>query len=112
MHMNSIHPSLLFFEKGLPEHRINKVIQTLQGGFSDKEVEGQHKHQLAFREVNELLGGGDPHIGLMFTTKAKYSHTRVPGYISVPCAGFNAQALKEYVEENVHECRLKAKDYC
>jgi hypothetical protein len=75
----------------------------------DNKTIKKHQYLLSLREVNSLLCGGHPHIGLMFG-KAKYGHTEVPGFINVP-ANFNEVELLNYVKTNVAECRKKAKKH-
>ena len=70
----------------------------------------QHKDLLALKETSALLAGGQPHIKIMFTSSKDFSHTKIPGCFSVPVS-FNPHHLKEYVTENIHECRQRALDF-
>jgi hypothetical protein len=72
-----------------------------KGGKAEK----YHKYQLDLMETNSLLTGSLPNINLMFSfpekdatpeSKGGYSHTRIPGCISVPC-NFKPAGLRDYV---------------
>ena len=47
----------------------------------------------------------------MFTAGKNFDHKKVPGFILVPTKTYTAQALFEYVQTNIHESRMLAKDY-
>lgn len=95
--MTSISPQLIFFTKHLPEHMIQACVKRLHGEGNER----KHIYLLQLREVNAMLAGGHPQIGLMFGPFAStYSHSRVPGFISVP-ANFKSTELLEYTKTNI-----------
>lgn len=107
--MNSIHPSLIFFERGMSESSIQKAVGKLHG--KETKEENLHKFLLKLKETNELLVGGVPQIGLMFTQQKTYSYQKVPGFITVPVL-FKADELYDYVNQHIPQCRVLANEYC
>jgi len=56
--VNSIHPSLIFFDKAMSETSIKKAVSKLHG--KETKEEKLHGFLLKLKETNELLVGGVP----------------------------------------------------
>jgi hypothetical protein len=106
---SSIHPSLIFFEKGMDERLIQRVVGKLHGRRVNDEKFKTFVMQM--REISDLLMGASPNISLMFYPGNGYSHTMLPGFIHVPVQ-FTSNSLGHYVKEHVNICRRNAQDHC
>ena len=94
----------------MPDHYISKAVAKLH-----IEGPGQKRNEkeirLDLKEINAMLSGGQPSIGLMFHARNKeYSAERVPGYISVPW-NYTVKELKAFVEENASVCRQNGRKF-
>lgn len=86
---NSIHPSLIFFEKGLDDKFVVAAVEKLH--VEDSTGKKKLLKNLDWlRETNTRLTSGYPQIGLMFTRKTTFNHKNIPGFIEVPAKDYTA----------------------
>ena len=104
----SLNPALVFFDKNLKEHQIQKCVSIIQG---DKvKDDGKVSHSKIMIEISETLMSGQPLINIMFGPGLEYRYDQIPGFITAPF-NFTETALKDYVNQNVQQCREEAKKF-
>lgn len=107
-----MHPSLIFFSKELYDNQISRCMQILHGSH----LKGDQKTDTHFqkvREINDILLGSDPSLGIMFAKVKNIDCEKVPGYISVPALSFSVTDLVEYLRDakNLLKARTFASKY-
>lgn len=97
-----LHPSIIFFEKGMSETKIQKVVAQFDASPQIMNI---------YREINTIMAGGSPQLSIMFhSRKNQYLIKKVPGFVHAPY-NFTAKVLSEYCQEHANEARLHARDF-